>query len=265
MTSFPNVPWGNSVNGHDEAMFSGNPGTGIVTLIEPITAGALRFDAPGYVLQGSTLTLPGVGATDDAGSFIDVNTTDATIVNDVIADFGFTKKGAGVLTLRGFVDSAETTIDRGVLVLDAVNTNNILPTSTVLFSGKSTLRYFGNPSGSSENLGGLYFGDGDARIESVSNTPPTAGSTVLIFDQLQLPTGAATGNFVLVNGFNGFSNRITFDSDFFAADPGDPQLSALLQRRGLLGVSVFTDESFAGSKLRKRHAYIAYQHDRFGH
>jgi autotransporter-associated beta strand protein len=90
-----NVTWDNALN--HTAVF-GNGGTaGTVTLATGVTAGGLTFDpvaSGNYLIAGSTLTLGGAAPT------ITVN-RDATINSAIAGSAGFTKAGAGTLTLGG--------------------------------------------------------------------------------------------------------------------------------------------------------------------
>ena len=98
VTTFTDVAWSNSTNATDMAIFGGNPGTGLVTLGEDISVGGLRFDMPGYKIQGNTLTL-----STPAGSIptIDIGEHSATISSNVVAVGGLCKVGSGTLLLQG--------------------------------------------------------------------------------------------------------------------------------------------------------------------
>jgi len=87
----------------DSATFGvGGPASGAVTLAEPITTAGITFNAPAnYTLGGNTLTL--------SGSPIIAANVDAAI-NSILAGTGFTKTGAGTLTLGGANTYAGPTI-----------------------------------------------------------------------------------------------------------------------------------------------------------
>ncbi|WP_052071784.1 autotransporter-associated beta strand repeat-containing protein [Sphingopyxis sp. MWB1] len=84
-------PWDNG--GLDNAIFGGAAGT--VTLGGPVTVDNITFSSAGYVLNGSTLTLGGPGAT------ITANAGDTTINSAIAGSNGLTKAGNGSLILNG--------------------------------------------------------------------------------------------------------------------------------------------------------------------
>ncbi len=214
---FPNVFWGNSINVNDEAIFGGNPGTGIVTLAEPISAGGLRFDMPGYTFQGGSLNLSKPGG---AAGTIDTGGNDATINSPIVGSSGLQKIGKGTLTLGGAnTYTGATTIKGGTVALDATNVfpggqNQLSDNSAILFTGKGTLRYLnGSTDLRAENVGALTFGSGDGTVEIVSGG---FGATFLVFNSLVVPSGVATGNFVVANALS--------TGIFFVVSPPTAQL-----------------------------------------
>ncbi len=96
------VLWPNTAVNADEAVFGGVAGTGLVTLGAPIFANRLTFNTNGYnVGDGgvftNTLTLSGATPTVTV-----TNGADTATINAIIAgSAGFTKSGAGTLTLGG--------------------------------------------------------------------------------------------------------------------------------------------------------------------
>lgn len=87
----PFVTWDNAAL--DNAVFTGTAGT--VTLAGPITAHNLTFNAAGFTLTGGTLTL--AGTTPTITPTIGISTISSVIAGTA----GFTKGGAGALTLSG--------------------------------------------------------------------------------------------------------------------------------------------------------------------
>ncbi|MGO4841141.1 autotransporter-associated beta strand repeat-containing protein, partial [Rhizobiaceae sp. 2RAB30] len=89
--------------------------SGTVTLGSPITVHNLTFDTPGYVLNGSTLTLAGSNPTI---STIGSNT--GVVIDSVIAGTaGLTKALAGVLRLNGAnTFSGDINVTAGTLVVN---------------------------------------------------------------------------------------------------------------------------------------------------
>ena len=85
-----NLPWTNAAL--DNAIFGGTAGT--VTLAAPITVHNLTFNAGGFTLTGSTLTLAGLAPT--------ITLNGNSNINSVIAgSSGLTKAGSGGLVLNG--------------------------------------------------------------------------------------------------------------------------------------------------------------------
>ena len=105
-----NVAWVNNVL-PDSAVFGG--AAGAITLGAAITANALTFDTAGYSISGNVLTLAG-------GTPSITTNADASIDSVLAGTSGFTKLGAGQLTLGGAGSNTftgTTIVDRGTLVL----------------------------------------------------------------------------------------------------------------------------------------------------
>ncbi|MBB4633681.1 beta strand repeat-containing protein [Sphingosinicella soli] len=85
------LPWSNAAL--DNAIFGGTAGT--VTLGAPIVVHNLTFNAAGFTLTGSTLTLSGLSPT------IATNSGNTTINSVIAGSSGLTKAGAGGLILNG--------------------------------------------------------------------------------------------------------------------------------------------------------------------
>jgi autotransporter-associated beta strand protein len=97
--------WTNAVT--NNAVF-GATGAGPITVAGPVTVGNLTFNAPGYTISGSSLSLE---------SSIITNSDAVTIASDVTGT-GLTKAGAGELTLNGTLGYAgNTTVSGGSLVV----------------------------------------------------------------------------------------------------------------------------------------------------
>ncbi|WP_333605857.1 autotransporter-associated beta strand repeat-containing protein, partial [Novosphingobium sp.] len=89
--SGPFRPWNNTAL--DDAIFGGTAGT--VTVGTPITVHNITFQTNGYIINGGTLTLGGANPT------LTVTTGTSTIGSMVTTAGGWTKAGAGNLTLNG--------------------------------------------------------------------------------------------------------------------------------------------------------------------
>ena len=85
----------------------------VVTLTEPITAGSLYIQGPGYTIEGSSLSLANQGAI--------TNDADATISGAIVSG-SLNKWGAGKLTLSGANTYAgPTTVGQGILEYGAAS------------------------------------------------------------------------------------------------------------------------------------------------
>ena len=127
------VAWNNALN--TTAVFgNGNGAAGTVSLGTGITAGGLTFNAPGsgsYTISGGTLTLAG------ATPLLTAN-VDAAISSVIAGSNGFTKTGAGTLTLSGSnTYGGSTILQQGVL---AFTTASAIGTGPIVFDG-GTLRW----------------------------------------------------------------------------------------------------------------------------
>jgi fibronectin-binding autotransporter adhesin len=113
-----------------DAYFGGTAGT--VTLGSAITAHNLTFQTNGYSLTGGGLTLGGTNPT------ITVTTGTTTIAPAITSTSGFTKAGAGSLTLNGSNSfGGDINLTGGWLTLNAANsfTGNINATTGALSIG----------------------------------------------------------------------------------------------------------------------------------
>ncbi|MEA3187847.1 MAG: fibronectin-binding autotransporter adhesin, partial [Chthoniobacter sp.] len=171
ITSFADVPWNNSTNINDVAVFGGNAGTGAVTLSGQISAGGLQFDAPGYTLQSGTLTL---AAPSGKVPTIDTGENDASI-RSAISGAGFQKTGSGILSLSGSNSyTGPTTINGGTVKLDFTAAgsplSNILNTLSTLILGGGTFNLTGTAGGThDQSLSGLTVAVGSSAISVTQN------------------------------------------------------------------------------------------------
>lgn len=207
----------------DTAKFGGTAAT--VTLGTPTTVNGLSFDVDGYTLTGSTLTLagttPGIGVT----------TGNATVSSVVAGTSGFTKTGAGMLTLSGQnTFSGTTTINGGSLKLAMgeqygssrvgsaveINSSGILLLNTNFGTGFTT----NGPADITINAGGSLNKNGYATY--IKNLTMNGTGTVIGGGSLQLcsnlaATSTAAGapsisSLNLVGGsYTSFGNAHTID------------------------------------------------------
>ncbi len=207
-------PWDNVIL--KSAVF-GATGAGPITLGEPITAKNLTFDAPGYSIAGSTLSLDApVVTTNEA----------ATISSSIDGIGGLTKEGAATLTLAGInLFTGSTTVNAGTLALGhdlalqnssfntgsagtldlaAVNTPTlgglsgsadlVLPSnvaSLTLNPQAGSLSYAGNLSGGAEVLSVVKSGAG---TQTLSGTSSHSGGTTLAEGVLVVGNSSALGS-----------------------------------------------------------------------
>lgn len=114
--------WGNGAT--DIATFGVNSGAAGTVTVDTVNANGITFSAPGsgnYTLSGGTITLLGTTPTITAN-------VDATISSALAGTAGFTKAGAGTLTLSGTNTLTGTVnVNSGTLKLAA---GNVLPSNT---------------------------------------------------------------------------------------------------------------------------------------
>jgi autotransporter-associated beta strand protein len=110
------TPWNNATHANDIAVFGGNPGSGIVTVSVPISAGGFQFDISGYNIQGGTITL---SAPPGATPTIDTGANNATISSTISGSSGLTKIGPGTLVLGGANNyTGGTMVNAGTLLVN---------------------------------------------------------------------------------------------------------------------------------------------------
>ena len=109
------TPWDNATHANDIAVFGGNPGSGIVTVAVPISAGGFQFDNSGYNIQGNFI---GLSAPPGRTPIIDTGANNAMISSTIVGN-GFTKVGTGTLALTGANNyTGATTVNAGTLLVN---------------------------------------------------------------------------------------------------------------------------------------------------
>jgi fibronectin-binding autotransporter adhesin len=128
------VPWDNTTNAADTAVFSGTAGT--VTLGTPITASRLTFGTTGYTVAGQTITLASGTPT------ITVSSGTAMISSILAGTAGLRKMGSGTLTLSAAnTYTGTTTIDNGMLRIGAGGTTGSLNTGIIRLTGSGNIAF----------------------------------------------------------------------------------------------------------------------------
>jgi fibronectin-binding autotransporter adhesin len=190
------VAWSNTTP--DSAVFAGTAGT--VTLAEAITAADLTFTTAGYTITGNTLTLSGTPAI-ATGTGIS-----ATIASTLDGTSGFTKTGAGTLTLSAANSiSGAAAVSAGRIVLGS---NTALGTTAVTLDGGSIER---NAVGSVGNA--IAVGAGGGTIVAAQPVVDYTNFT----GQLTGSGGLALDGLVQLSGSGGtYSGTITLaDSETY--------------------------------------------------
>ncbi len=149
----------------DHAVFEGTGGT--VTLAEPVTAGAITFNAPGYTMTGGTLTLT-------ESATVTTNDVDARIESVIDGSDGLTKAGSGILELTGAnIYVGGTVINGGTLLV-----NNTEGSGTG--EGTVTVNHGGILGGSGSMLGAMIVAQGG--VVAPGNSPGTLFGTDALFE-----------------------------------------------------------------------------------
>lgn len=128
-----NLAWDNA--GVHSAVFGGPGGT--VTLSTGIVVGNLTFNSPGYLVEGETLTL--------SGGAVSLEINGDTTINSSLNGTGFTKTGAGTLTLSGAngnTYAGTVTVGAGELVLNKLLDGGL--TGDVVVNAGAVLRLMAN-------------------------------------------------------------------------------------------------------------------------
>lgn len=195
----------------------GPTGAGAITLGGPITAKNLTFNAPGYSIAGSTLSLDAPVVTANEA---------ATISSSIDGIGGLTKEGASTLTLAGTnLFTGSTNVNAGTLALghdlalqnssfntDSAGTLDLAAVITPTLGGLSGstdlvlpsnvtrltlnpqaggLSYAGNLSGGAEGLSVVKSGTGS---QALSGTSSHSGGTTLAEGVLVVGNSSALGS-----------------------------------------------------------------------
>ena len=176
-----NTSWVNATN---LAVFGGNPGSGLVTVANGISAAGIQFDMPGYQLSGGTLTLATPAG---AVPVIEVRAGTDVVNTPIGGNQGLKKTGAGTVVLGGVNNyTGVTTIQSGTVSV-------------------STLASGGTPSGlgaASAAAANLVFDGGTLQFTGATvftdrNFTINGGKTAVI------DVNSAAGNLILGGGGTG--------------------------------------------------------------
>lgn len=247
----------------NSAVFGGT--SGAVTLTTPISLADILFNASGYTLNGSQLTLAGPGGS----SFVTGAGITATVNSLLAGSASLIKSGAGTLNVRNINNSYSggTTISQGTLVFGLGATpsspNNFLGSGTITLGDANTgtgnvalLMNYGNffPTQTvfGNNIVVSSLARGQVTIGSTSFNPGTNGSqysgTITLQRDVTLQGGNAdrttyigkitgTGNITVTGARNTFQSGGA--NDFLGSVTITP--GALLQLSGANELPATTD------------------------
>ncbi len=192
-------------------------GSGAVTVSGTVNANAGMVFAGNYTISGgSDINL---GGNSTAANLISVATSKATNINTALSGTtGFTKGGAGTLTISGSNSSLSGTVDvaAGTLVLGSATA--LSSATSVSFSTTAGVMQLG---GNSVTIGDLNAANGSSIVENASagNATLTVSGVGTFAGTLQDGTGGGTlalsktgaGN-LTVSGTNAFTGGVTIDT-----------------------------------------------------
>ena len=210
--------WDNITHASDFAVFGGDPGSGIVTVIGSISVGGFQFDVSGYAIQGGGLVFP---MAVPSSTTLETNANTATI-SSPISGGGFTKVGSGTLTLAGNNTYTGTTIiNAGTLLLNN-SAGSGSGSSAVIVNSGGVLGGTGQIVGGPINVGSV------AAVQGGDGTGPsgaltiegnlTLGSGSII--KLALGPGGAHSTLNRAAGTWGFQSNQGFTFINLGAQPG---------------------------------------------
>jgi autotransporter-associated beta strand protein len=192
-------------------------GPGSLTDISEVTAGSVSLGslagAGTFALGDNNLRVGSLGtSTTFSGTLQDGGLGGGT-------GGSLTKDGKGTFTLSGAnTYTGGTTVDGGTLDLVGA-TGSLSSTSTLTFNGGNFIYDNSASTGAeSQSLGTLTFAAGGAKVESELGS---SGSASLSFSSLASRATGATGNFSIVGGVNGSTNKIVLSGQATGfIDPG---------------------------------------------
>jgi autotransporter-associated beta strand protein len=210
--------WDNVTHANDFAVFGGNPGTGIVTVVGSISVGGFQFDISGYDIQGGNLVFPLSAPT---STVIETNANTATI-SSPISGGAFTKVGTGTLILAGSnTYTGTTTINAGTLLLNnsagsGTGTSAVMVNSGGVVGGNGQIG--SGPVGVADG-GAIQGGDGTAPA-GVLTVGANLGFATGSIIKLALGPGGAHSTLNRVAGTWSFQANQGFTFINLSAQPG---------------------------------------------
>lgn len=167
----------------------GAAGAGAITVAGPTVVGNMTFNTPGYTISGSSLSL----------SSSTITNTDAVTIGSDLTGTGFTKAGAGVLTLNGSIGYSGTTtvsggslvfgsganlgalsLDSGTTVTAAANDAAITVNGDLTLHNGATLAATGTPNGT---FGNIYLPDLGQQVIVTGDAASTISAQIHLREQ----------------------------------------------------------------------------------
>ena len=189
-------------------------GAGAITVAEQIFVGNMNFNAPGYTISGSTLSL-------DSST---ITNSEAVTIGSNLTGIGLTKAGVGQLTLNGSIGYSGTTtvsggslvfgsggtlgalsLDSGTTVTAAANNAALTVNGDLTLHNGATLAATGTPNGT---FGNIYLPNLGQQLIVTGNATSTISAQIHLHELRTFNVGdgsAATDLFVpgLVNHIPG--------------------------------------------------------------
>ena len=191
---FADTFWTDPV-GADTAVFGGTAGT--VTLAATETANAITFSTAGYTLTGGALNLTSATASSPQPV---INASASATINSAITGSGFTKTGAGNLTLNGATSvTGQIYLNQGAMTLTGAGATISAAGLTIVGTSGQFQSSLATPGDNALASPALYLVDGADSVDHFGATPLTLRGGSIYYSSSNL-TGGTIQNLTVATG-----------------------------------------------------------------